>query len=145
MKILKNGIIALLLTISLVSVKAQEAKENRREKMEALKISFITEKLELTTEEAKNFWPIYNDYNSAKKEIKKEKPKGKKPNFDEMTDAEVENFIDSKTQELKKLMDLKILYIEKFKKVLPIKKVAKLLGIERDFKREVLKKMREKQ
>lgn len=31
-------------------------------KVEALKIAFLTQKLNLTTEEAQKFWPIYNNY-----------------------------------------------------------------------------------
>lgn len=40
--------------------------EARRAKIEAFKVQFITEKLQLTKNEAESFWPVYNE---AKKNI----------------------------------------------------------------------------
>ena len=66
-----------------LSISAQEKKESR-DKIKALKISYLTEQLNLTTREAQNFWPIYNDHenntnryirekiNEIKKEILKD-------------------------------------------------------------------------
>jgi len=141
MKTVKKGLIVAVFMLSIIFVKAQE--QTRKEKMEALKIAYITEKLELTESEAKNFWPIFNDYQSAKKDIHGKKSEKKKPNFDEMSEQEIESFIDNKITNAQKLLDLKKEYLEKFKKILPIKKVAKLLQAERGFKKEVLKRMRQ--
>ncbi len=35
---------------------------NRRDKIEALQIAYLTDKLSLTPEEAQKFWPVYNNY-----------------------------------------------------------------------------------
>ena len=43
----------------------------RREKMEAQKIAFITKQLELTPDEAKVFWPVYNEYDAKRLELRK--------------------------------------------------------------------------
>ncbi|MEP2238753.1 MAG: hypothetical protein ABJI22_10375, partial [Maribacter sp.] len=32
------------------------------EKINTLKVAFITEKLSLNTKEAQDFWPVYNEY-----------------------------------------------------------------------------------
>ncbi|HVK49362.1 MAG TPA: hypothetical protein VM488_15990, partial [Pseudobacter sp.] len=45
------------------SANAQEERKTQREpgaKIEALKIAFFTRKLDLSTEEAQKFWPVYN-------------------------------------------------------------------------------------
>jgi hypothetical protein len=34
----------------------------RREQIESMKIAFLTKRLDLTPEEAKKFWPVYNQY-----------------------------------------------------------------------------------
>ena len=41
----------------------------RREKIEMYKIQFISEKLNLTKEEAQSFWPVYNEHKKAMDEI----------------------------------------------------------------------------
>jgi len=50
-----------------------EDRKERKERIEVFKIQFITEKLELTPNEAESFWPLYEEYNKAVKEIAKTK------------------------------------------------------------------------
>ena len=50
-----------------------EDRKDRKERIEVFKIQFITEKLELTPSEAESFWPVYEEYNKAVKEIAKTK------------------------------------------------------------------------
>ena len=38
------------------------AQSGPREKIEAFKVAFITDQLNLSSKEAQQFWPIYNDY-----------------------------------------------------------------------------------
>ena len=54
----KVGVILLLLLLS-YSVTAQGP---ARDKIKTLKVAYITEQLGLTTNEAQQFWPIYNDH-----------------------------------------------------------------------------------
>jgi hypothetical protein len=48
---------------------AQDGQGN--EKIEQLKIAFITKHLKLTTDEAQKFWPVYNQYEAEKKQARK--------------------------------------------------------------------------
>jgi len=50
-----------------------EDRKDRKERIEVFKIQFITEKLDLTPSEAESFWPVYEEYNKAVKEITKTK------------------------------------------------------------------------
>lgn len=115
------------------------------QKVEALKISFITNKLNLTPEEAKVFWPIYNQYEDEKKALRKSTfgEKEDMKSIDEMTDAEAQKFIDNQIAFKAKELDLNKKYIAEFKKVLPVKKVAKLLMVEEHFKKMLLEKAKE--
>jgi Spy/CpxP family protein refolding chaperone len=53
-------LIPILFLVSFVSF-SQDFKE-KKEKIKALKVAYITEELNLTSEEAQKFWPIYNTY-----------------------------------------------------------------------------------
>jgi hypothetical protein len=44
-------------------------KENRKEKLELYKVQFFTKELALTPAEAEMFWPVYEVYKKAAKEI----------------------------------------------------------------------------
>jgi DNA polymerase elongation subunit (family B) len=47
-------------------------KERFREKLEAQRIAYITNKLDLSSEESIKFWPVYNEYSKKRLEIRKE-------------------------------------------------------------------------
>ncbi|MFH1319144.1 MAG: hypothetical protein ABII90_00625 [Bacteroidota bacterium] len=123
----------------------------KKEMIEAQKIAFITKHLDLSPEEAQVFWPVYNQCDKEKKELRKthkeQFKKGQEHNslesLDEMTDKEVEALIDNEMDLRQKDLDLQKACHAKYKEVLPIKKVAKLHRAEEQFKRELLKKMRE--
>ena len=51
---------------------SQEALEpSKREKLQALKVAYLTEELSLTPDEAQVFWPLYNELESKMKAIRK--------------------------------------------------------------------------
>jgi hypothetical protein len=140
---MKNLIFTLILLTSF-SIFSQESKAD---KVEAMKVGFITNKLELTAKEAQTFWPLYNEYNSKIEKLRK----SKKSDFDELknkseniTDKELEAFINEVFSSKQKELDLQKEYYEKYAKVLPVKKVALLYQAENQFKRELLRKIKEK-
>ncbi|MDA3615365.1 hypothetical protein [Polluticaenibacter yanchengensis] len=55
-------------SLSTISVSAQE-KGNR---VESLRVAFITKKLDLTPDEAKGFWPVYDIYDEEMRKVMKE-------------------------------------------------------------------------
>ncbi len=156
----KQIILILLITVSTASIAQQQGgmgtppphdkKGNHAEKkqnIEAMKIAFITQKLDLTPEEAQQFWPVYNQYNDKMQELRKKRKtefKEHKDNFDNLTDKEVEQLVDSEIAYKQKEIDLQKEYHAKYKAVLPIKKVAKLYHAEEQFKRVLLEKLKDK-
>ncbi len=149
MKILKN-IICLSLTLAITTIAfGQKHKENRKahkERIKAMKVSYITEKIDLTPQEAQHFWPIYNEFDAKMDETRRTIRKSHKndASIDEMTDTEVEQMILKHNKARQKELDLMNEYHSKFKAILPIKKVAKLYKAEHGFKRELLKKLKVK-
>jgi hypothetical protein len=113
------------------------------ERIQALKIGFITERLQLTTEESQKFWPIFNEYEAEQKKIR-QKYKFKK-DFATMTDAEAEQSLNAGLEMEQQLLNIKKDYTQRMKRAVPVRKIAMLARVERDFKQELLKKLRELQ
>ena len=137
--------IALALLVSgLVFGQPEKGKKPNKEKIKAMKIGYITEKLSLTSDEAQKFWPIYNEFDdkmdAIHKEIRSIHKKG--VSIDDMSDAEVEKMVSTHTNLRQKELDIQKEYLNKFIAVLPIKKVAKLYKAEQDFKRDLLQKIK---
>ena len=129
--------------------KPRGQKQNeKRENIEAQKIAFITKKLNLSPEEAQQFWPIYNQLRDKQEELRKQRRqdyKEAKDKIDQLNDKEVEKLVDNEFIFRQKELDLQKEYCTKFKAVLPIKKVAKLYEAEEQFKGYLLKELKHKQ
>jgi hypothetical protein len=145
---MKNLFITILFVSGIVSgLNAQNCGDNckKKEQIKAQKVAFITEKLQLTVEEAQQFWPIYNEMNKKSDEIDQQtKTIVRNYNKDKETlsNTEIETMSD-------KLMELEVSsskldadYYQKFKKVLPIRKIIELYQAERDFKHELLQQLK---
>ncbi len=142
-KLFANLFLAIFFAFNL-SVSAQE---DRKEKIEAMKVSFITQKLDLSSKEAQVFWPLYNELQDklqAARKAKRKEAKQTRGDVDAMTDADVEAIIDSEIAAKQLEAELAKEYHTKFKQILTVKKVAKLYRAEDDFKRELLKQLQNK-
>ncbi len=121
--------------------------EEKKEKVEAMKIGFITQQMNLTPEEAQKFWPVYNQMNNEIENLRKERQLSRenvKDNFETMTDPEFEKLINDELASRQKEFDIQKKYVAQFKAVVSIKKVAQFYRAEEQFKRKLLEKIQEK-
>ncbi|HMT29515.1 MAG TPA: hypothetical protein PKD91_09580 [Bacteroidia bacterium] len=119
----------------------------KREQIEAMKVAFLTRKLDFTPDEAKVFWPVYNQYQDEIEKLRENRHKdmrAARDEFDTMADKDVEKLVDGEIAFRQAEIDVLKKYNPQFKKVLPMKKVAKLYRAEEDFKRELLQKLQER-
>lgn len=149
MKLIKQLSCACLLIFVTLKVSGQDHKSNNKahkEKIQAMKVGYITEKLNLTSKEAEQFWPVYNEFDKKMENIHKtiRKSHKKSSSIDEMSDSEVDKMLESHNELRQKELDTQKEYNTKFKLILPVKKVAKLYRAEHNFKRELLKKLKNK-
>ncbi|MDG1477886.1 MAG: hypothetical protein P8Q14_12120 [Vicingaceae bacterium] len=140
-------IVAVLLsTIAFGQKHPQKGKRPTKEKIKAMKISYITSQLDLTSAEAQQFWPIYNEFETKMEEFHKARRADRKKHKTEaeLSDKELEKLVDNHLTMEQQELDTKKAYHTKFKKLLPIQKVAKLYKAEHSFKKDLLRKMRVK-
>lgn len=140
MKRITLAAVTILLTLS--GIQAQpKGKGNWHEKMMSEKIAFITMELQLTPEEAQAFWPVYNLVAQENKETQKAMTAA----YRAMTKALAEDAASDK--EISALLDEYLAArqahkeagkddVEKYRQVLPAKKVAKLYVAEENFRRQ---------
>lgn len=120
---------------------AQPNGDRIKNRVEARRIGFITQRLNLSPEESQQFWPIYNQYTEKMKQIRTS-VKLDKP-LEDMSDADAEKLIMSEMDKQSRELELRKEYYQKLKKVISPKKIAKLYKAERDFKAEMLKQLHE--
>ncbi len=135
----------LLFTGSLTAQDDPSRFQNAMEKMKAERVSFLTDKLQLTVEEAEKFWPLYNEYLSKREEMmwgKREKMH-RKFDPDQLTDEEMNKMLNDMLDQEVQLAQLKKDYFEKLKIVIPVRKVLKLHRVEQEFMNHMLNQIRE--
>ncbi len=120
-------IVFLLGSFSLVNAQ-NDNREKRAEKVQALKIAFITQKLELTSDEAQRFWPVYNRFESEVRQVMMDNKLG--------GDA-----IDNE----EKVLNVKKRYRSEFIKVLGQQKTNTLFNAEKEFRGVLMRQLKNKQ
>jgi hypothetical protein len=148
---MKNTICLMIVTLVAISLSFAQpgppppAVEKRKEKVEALKRSYYSEKLALTPAEAEKFWPIYNEFSKKEDALRKEgkgnKKKDEQPNF---TEKEALTEIDRIAVQKKSHIDLETQFLKDCMPVLGASRTMQLTQIDRDFQRELLEHMRER-
>ena len=137
-------IIALFLSLNVLAQQPEG-----RDKIKALKVSFITERLSLTANEAEQFWPIYNAYEEATLKLKYEELRGMrheiKNNANNLSEERAMELLEKMTKAENKIHDEEMKLNSKLQKVISAKKIILLKVAEEDFKKklfEQFKKMR---
>lgn len=96
----------------------------RGEKVQALKIAFITQKLELTAEEAQKFWPVYGQYENELKAV--------------LANSSNEDVIDND----ERLLNVRKKYRPEFTKLLGQARMNTLFAAEKEFRRILLQRLK---
>jgi hypothetical protein len=136
---MKNIVILLLL---FPTVLFSQNKEQRIERIKALKVAYISEKLDLTSIEAEGFWPIFNQFEDKQNQLQKQKKqliKQSNPeNASTLSEKETyqiiqeEDKIDSETQNNKRKL------VKDLQGVIPNQKIIMLKNLEVEFKQKLL-------
>lgn len=117
------------------------------ERVEAMKVAFITNKLNLTPTEAQGFWPIYNAHQDEMKKIRMDRVMERmeaKDNWEQMSDKEIEETMNKFIALKEREVQLQRKYYDDLRKVLPIRKVGLLFKAEEEFRRAILEAIKER-
>ena len=124
----KYLLITALFVSFLLPTQAQDENKNDGGRIEALKIAYITRKLNLSTEEAQKFWPVYNKYTD---EIRK-------------LQLDMRQNPGSELDRDEKILNIRKKYNGEFGKALSAEKVNSFFKVEKEFNGMVQKEMMER-
>jgi len=113
-----------------------------KEKLEAQKIAFITDRLDLSPNEAKAFWPIYDEFQEKEHELRSQTRPPRR--IEDLSDEEALSFLKTSLKNEEAIQKVRTEYTERFLEVLSAKKVLQLHRAEMDFRREVIEKIKKR-
>jgi hypothetical protein len=140
----------ILLLLTSFSFYAQgESMKDKKEQIKALKVSFITTELDLSTKEAEKFWPIYNTFDDKQFEIRHLKMKLYKSRMNDealnrMTERDAGALLSQIESSEEELFNLRNRFAKDLKDVIPAVKIIKLKKAEEDFNRKLLQQYKSK-
>lgn len=131
-----------IILVLLMAFSAQAQPGKRMERIHAIKVAYLTDKLQLTSEQSEKFWPIYNRYEEERFAIGR---KYRKEAIGEgKTPEEAMRSIDDDIEMQEKMLELRKKYKEEFLKVISPKQLATLVESEREFKKLLLQQLKER-
>jgi alpha-galactosidase/6-phospho-beta-glucosidase family protein len=146
-----NKIFPILIAFLSFNVYSQgERYKEKKEQIKAMKVAYITSELNLTSNEAEKFWPIYNTFDDKQFELKHKKIK---TYLNKMDDDEELNKLSEKDaiallnqieNNEEELFLLRKKFITSLKGILPAVKIIKLRKAEEGFNRKLLQQYRDK-
>jgi hypothetical protein len=139
-------ILPLMITTAAFGQGSGDDKE-KEDKIEALKVGFITKELSLTSTEAEKFWPVYNELEAKMKEIRqscKKINKELKESEEKISNDDAKKKMNTLFENDQKELDLKKEYSEKFIKIIGEKRTLKLLSLEHEFRRVLLERLKDR-
>jgi len=109
-----------------------------RDRVEQLRVSFISKRLDLTNAEYEKFWPVYNEYNDKVKAVRRNLRQSYRKKAENMTDADAEELYQLDMQSKQAELDLHKQYSQRIKEIIGTKKLVRLRLAEEQFKREMI-------
>jgi len=112
-----------------------------RDKIEAARIAYITDQLQLTPGEAEKFWPIYREFAEKRRGIRQQMRAARTTNPAQTDQEAVDQQFKMKQQEL----DLEKDYSGRLLKVISAQKLRSLPQAERKFRQMILDQIQRRQ
>jgi hypothetical protein len=126
----------------LLAIQLQAQAGERAQRVQSIKVGYITQKLHLTEDQAKNFWPIYNSYEDelriARKAFMEKHPEARRAD----TTTKSTQFIEDHLALQQQVLDLRMKYKDRLLKVITADQLADLYEAERDFRALLVEQLR---
>ncbi|MER3376656.1 MAG: hypothetical protein RIM83_18595 [Allomuricauda sp.] len=135
----------LILIVFLAEALWVNAQGPNRDRIKTLKVAFITERVGLTSQEAQEFWPVYNEHEDALEGVRRRERQYRLSSAQDLSESEsaalLDNFLALQTEK----HNAHKTFILKIRKIISPKKVLSLLKAEDDFKKRLLQQYRRRQ
>jgi hypothetical protein len=123
-------------------------REDRIERVKALRVAFISDKLQLTPDEAEKFWPIFNQFDDKQSDLQKEKRqlmiKLQSEKATTLSEKESAKLMDEDERLENEIQNNRRKLVKDLQGVIPNQKILMLRQIEVEFKQKLLKQIQKR-
>lgn len=135
-----------LIILILISAFSYSQNTRKMERIKVLRIAYISNKLELSSEEAEKFWPVFNAFDTRQFNLRLKKKqlmfKLKPENAETFSDSEMKNLL-YESEDLDSEIQLnRKTFVKNLQGIISPQKILILKQLEEDFKNEILKQIK---
>ncbi len=136
----------LLFVLLITSITFTGLAQDANAKIEAARIALITERLNLTPDQAEKFWPIYKEYTNKRRDINQQF-RSQVGNVDpnSVSDEEAKKLVQMQLEKKQQELNLEKQYSERILNVISTRQMVSLRKAEQDFKILLMEKIKQRQ
>jgi len=134
----------LIMAALIVTLSAFAQDKKAMQKIETARIALITERLELTPDQAEKFWPLYREYNQQRRQLRQEfKDTRQGVDRQNLTEEQSKELV-AKAMDLKQReLNLEKQYAERMTQVISAQQILRLRNAEKDFQQMLLRRIQQ--
>ena len=117
------------------------------DKIKSLKVAFITEQLNLTSQEAQSFWPLYNEYEANRHALRRKEHnqiRDKIKDASNLSEQAASELLDQYLSFEEEEEELDKVFLKKAAKIISAKKSLLLIRSEEEFKKQLIRRYHQK-
>lgn len=133
-----TGTLLLMMVAWAGVAQSQEAMQ----KIESARIALITERLDLTPEQAEKFWPLYREYSEKRQQLRQEFIQARQSvGRENMSEEESKQLLQKGLDLKERQLNLDKIYAEKLNRVISSQQLLQLRKAEDDFRKMLLERL----
>ncbi|MBM3936212.1 MAG: hypothetical protein FJ343_03575 [Sphingomonadales bacterium] len=117
-----------------------------QERIKAARVAYLTKELSLSPEEAEKFWPVYNQYDGQREDLRNrirdllEETRTRGYSSDDKANAALDEMLSIREQELQ----LERNFRKSMQGILPARRLVVLHQAEREFQKELIRRIQDR-
>lgn len=141
---MKKSIYSLLILIFFSQMAfAQREGSFDKEKLKDARIAFITDRLDLSSQQAEKFWPIFNKYSESREaNLRKMASLNPRKEEGEISDSQAKTMITERFKLQRQMVADEEKFVQEVSSVISYTQILQLNGIARDFTRMIYQRHR---
>ena len=123
--------------LSFTGFAQRQGQQYDKEKLEAARVAFITNRLDLKPVQAEKFWPIFNQYQEDRTKLMEQMSKINRAASQETNEVKAREMVEQRFAIQQELLDREKLFMSNIMQVISPLQAVKLSGVNRDFTRQL--------
>jgi gamma-glutamyl phosphate reductase len=115
-----------------------------RERIQAARVAFMTEKMALTSQQAQVFWPMFNDYHAELRKIRSGyRSQERKMDINSSSEEELQKMISDRLKLKEAELTLERGFTQKALEIVSVKQFLQMQEAEEEFRRMMIRRLRQ--